>query len=298
MIMYIKKVFIMIKKTFFQCPNCSKPLKQGQKQYFCSNGHNFDIAKKGYVNLLLPSHTGTGTPGDSKEMLQSRREFLDNGYYEMFSNNLNEIIAHTLPIGKGMEADINILDAGCGEGYYIYRLKNWLTHLFSQNKVYYGIDVSKPAIHYASSRDENIHFAVASNYHVPILENSMDCILCIFAPRDEHEFWRILKPSGKLIVAAPNSRHLFSLRQLMYKNPDVIGQKGTVGEGFELLEQYNVNYNIHIKSKQDIMNLFMMTPYSRHSDKDTVEGLSEFSTEVDINIFVYQKGEQKAFKIS
>ena len=280
----------MVKETLFQCPNCSKSLKKGEKQYFCPNGHNFDIAKKGYVNLLLPSHTGSGTPGDSKEMLQSRRAFLNKGYYENFSNSINDLIAYQLQVNSEKGKSFNILDAGCGEGYYTYRLKNKLANFCNHKEInYYGIDVSKPAIHYASSRDQDILFAVASNYHIPILESSIDCILCIFAPRDEQEFSRILKPAGKLIVAAPGPRHLYSFRQILSENPNIIGQKGTVGEGFMLSEQRNVTYDLHLKSKDDLLNLFMMTPYSRHAAMETVEGLSEFTTEVDIEILAYQK---------
>ena len=151
----------------------------------------------------------------------------------------------------------------------------------------YGIDVSKAAIHYASGRDKGIRFAVASNYHIPVLKGTLDCILCSFAPRDEGEFRRILKPKGKLIVASPGARHLYSIREALYESPEEIGQKGTVGEGFTLLEKKKVNYEIILKSKQDILNLFTMTPYSRHAETSALEKLSEFATEVDINIFVY-----------
>ena len=280
----------MVKKTIFQCPNCFKALKQGERQYFCPSGHSFDIAKKGYVNLLLPSHTGAGTPGDSKEMLQSRREFLDKGYYEKFSDMLNDTVLSSLPISKDSEETISILDAGCGEGYYVCRLKNSLTDFCDSIKTdIYGIDVSKAAIHYASGRDKGIRFAVASNYHIPVLQGTVDCILCSFAPRDEDEFKRILKPNGKLIVASPGARHLYSIREALYECPEEIGQKGTMEAGFTLLEKRKVNYEILLKSKQDILNLFTMTPYSRHAETEPLEKLSEFATEVDINIFVYQK---------
>ncbi|WP_024833256.1 putative RNA methyltransferase [Ruminiclostridium josui] len=280
----------MVNKTLFQCPNCAKPLKRGHKQYFCSNGHCFDIAKQGYVNLLLPGHTGTGKPGDTKEMIRSRREFLDKGYYQEFSDTLNNMVLETL---KTEQSDsISIFDAGCGEGYYISRLKQKFFDNNINNLDMYGIDVSKSAIQYAGGRDKDIHFAVASSYHVPILANSIDCILCIFAPRDEKEFKRILKPSGKLIVAAPGPKHLYSLRKFLYDSPDVIGQKGTVEEGFNLLLHKLVSYSITINDKEDIFNLFNMTPYSRHTDDDAenkLKTIGEFTTEVDINIRVYQK---------
>lgn len=188
---------------------------------------------------------------------------------------------------------ISILDAGCGEGYYISRLKNRLSDFDSTEKLsIYGIDVSKPAIHYASGRDKGIRFAVASTYHLPFLPGCLDFILCIFAPRDEHEFRRVLKPSGKVIVAVPGARHLYSLKTELYESSDFIGSKGTLGEGYKLLEHMNVSYNIHLKSTIDILNLLMMTPYSRHTDHRIVENLKkldELTTEVDINIMVYQR---------
>lgn len=284
----------MIKKTLFRCPSCSKPLKQGDRQYFCVDGHSFDIARQGYVDLLLPGHTGAGDPGDSKEMLRSRREFLDKGYYEEFSNTLNGIATYSLSIDKSRGEDsVVILDAGCGEGYYTVRLKNRLTGPGNPIKTdIYGIDVSKPAIQYASGRDRDIRFAVASNYHIPILTGSVDCVVCVFAPRDEREFRRILKPSGKLLVAAPGPRHLFRLRKALYESPDIIGPKGTAGEGFTLVERHNASYEIELKSAEDIFNLFTMTPYSRHADMEAagkLKSAGEFVTEVDINIMVYRK---------
>ncbi len=295
-------------KTIFKCPNCSKALKQGLKQYFCPNGHNFDIARKGYVNLLLSSHIGAGNPGDTKEMLQSRRDFLEKGYYQQFSDKLNSIIYQfctnsslnnslnqaTSETGKDDTCkEINIYDAGCGEGYYISRLKSKFEY---QNQDFrntdfclYGTDVSRDAINYAAGRDKQVRFAVASNYHIPILDNTVDYILCIFAPRDEHEFRRIMKPNGKLIVAVPGALHLYSLKKLMYQEPEEIGQKGTVRKGFRLVEESGVNYNISLKDKQDIINLFKMTPYSRHADIATIDKMDELHTEVDINILVYEK---------
>ncbi len=300
-------------RTIYKCPNCSKALKQGMKQYFCPNGHSFDIARKGYVNLLLSSHIGAGNPGDTKEMLQSRREFLDKGYYEEFSDTLNTLTdrfcfsAEKLRYSLSKEnAEINIYDAGCGEGYYISRLKNAQTGSGISKQIdsaeiahmkytsdlsvnFYGTDVSKDAINYAAGRDRDIRFAVASNYHIPLLGNSVDCILCIFAPRDEKEFRRVLKPEGKLIVAVPGARHLYSLKKLIYKDPEEIGLKGTVQQGFKLIDETNVHYDIYLKDKPDIQNLFKMTPYSRHADVVALGNMEELVTEVDINILTYER---------
>ena len=281
----------MSKKSLFQCPVCSKPLYRGIKQYYCRKKHQFDIARRGYVNLLLPHHIGAGVPGDDREMVRSRRDFLNKGFYENFSDRLNEIILSDAP-GAG-ESGFNLLDAGCGEGYYIWRLSELVAASGGREGVnLYGIDVSKPAIHYASGRGRSIYFAVASTYHTPVLSSCMDYILCIFAPKDEGQFRRILKPEGKLVIAAPGPRHLFSLRKELYEEPELIGTRGTAGAGFKLINKVNVTYQIHLKDSVDIVNLLMMTPYWRHVDSQTVEKIGkkdELVTEVDINIKVYQK---------
>ncbi len=282
----------MSKKSLFQCPVCAKALLQGEKQYFCRSGHSFDIARKGYVNLLLPSHTGSGDPGDSKEMIGSRKEFLNKGYYEKFSDRLNEILTEGIPDTDKSDS-ISILDAGCGEGYYTWRIKNRLAALgYSEKADIYGIDVSKAAIHNASGGDKSVRFAVASTYHIPVMPGSIDYIMCIFAPRDEGEFKRILKPSGKVIVAAPGARHLFSLRRLLYGETDPIGQKGTMGGGFKQLKHANVSYEVRLECNRDILNLLRMTPYSRHTNQAAeanIKKLDELTIEVDFNIRVYQK---------
>lgn len=277
--------------TVFRCPVCFEPLNKGEKQYYCVNGHSFDIARKGYVNLLLPKHIGSGNPGDTKEMLMSRRQFLDKGFYEAFSDNINSVVINE--INTSSENNIKILDAGCGEGYYIWRLKNKLNNpALNKDIDFYGIDVSKPAIHYASRRDKEIYFAVGSNYHIPLLDDSIDITICVFSPRDEKEFHRVIKPSGKLIVAAPGPYHLYSLRKEIYGDIEPIGQRGTVKEGFNHIDTINVSYDIYLNETDDILNLLTMTPYIRHIKSNALDKLkskNEFKTEVNIDIMVYQK---------
>lgn|SRR5690554_1032247 len=287
----------MKEKSLFQCPVCTNAgidtnaLYREEKRYYCEKGHSFDRAGKGYVNLLLPSHTGKGKPGDSKDMLQSRRAFLNKGYYEKFSDRLNELVGQMITTDKKKQD--SLLDAGCGEGYYLARLRHKLVETCTgSNFRFYGTDVSKTAINYASGRDRGIYFAVGSSYHLPILEGAMDFVLCVFAPRDEREFRRVLKPGGRLIVAAPGERHLYSLRRELYENPELIGERGTVKEGFILLDQVQVEYELYLKSGQDISDLLKMTPYSQHITGEAVEdlkNLEKFTTEVEIKVMVYQK---------
>ena len=65
-----------------RCPKCGKPLSKEEKRYFCEEGHSYDIAKEGYVNLMLVNQKHSKNPGDNDESLAARRTFLGKGYYQ------------------------------------------------------------------------------------------------------------------------------------------------------------------------------------------------------------------------
>ena len=72
----------------YKCPVCQKELVKQDKSYKCLNGHSFDVNKKGYVNLLLANQGHSNNPGDSKEMIDARTTFLNQGYYENLRTEL------------------------------------------------------------------------------------------------------------------------------------------------------------------------------------------------------------------
>jgi 23S rRNA (guanine745-N1)-methyltransferase len=75
------------------CPLCRTPLTLENKSQRCANGHSFDIAKEGYVNLLLVQQKKSKEPGDNPEMVKARREFLQAGYYQPLCNAASQLIA-------------------------------------------------------------------------------------------------------------------------------------------------------------------------------------------------------------
>lgn len=46
--------------------------------------HSFDLARQGYVHLVKSNKMHSKNPGDTALMVNSRREFLDAGYYGIF----------------------------------------------------------------------------------------------------------------------------------------------------------------------------------------------------------------------
>ena len=65
----------------------------------------------------------------------------------------------------------------------------------------YGLDIPKPAIEAACKREKHaISWIVASNRSIPLQDNSIDILICMFGFPVFEEFKRVLKPSGKLIM--------------------------------------------------------------------------------------------------
>ena len=77
------------------CPVCAGALERRAGAYLCPKNHSFDIAKSGYVNLLLNS--SQGHHGDDKLMVRARRDFLDKGYYDRFIAAVADAAAEFAP---------------------------------------------------------------------------------------------------------------------------------------------------------------------------------------------------------
>lgn len=272
--------------SIYQCPVCHKPLPRiSNKNYSCANNHNFDIASPGYVNLLLAHHKKTKDPGDTKEMLLSRRSFLEKGFYQPLSDIINQIIL------KQTRKNPYILDTGCGEGYYLRQLEEK-----SKSKNYlFGIDISKSAITLAAKKSKSIHWAVGSNYNLPYLDNTFDDIICIFSPIDPPEFHRILKTQGHLIIIKPGKNHLLELASLIYNKiqPHPEHQKEIINSKlFSLAKQENLKYSIELTNKEDIKNLLAMTPYFWsvcEEKKKQLHTLKNPKLQIDFQIDVFKK---------
>lgn len=86
----------------------------------CPAGHTFDIAAKGYVNLLMSNSSGAKRHGDDRLMINARRDFLSKGFYEPLREALYEALSAEFPRGG------TLLDAGCGECWYTSYFKRRL----------------------------------------------------------------------------------------------------------------------------------------------------------------------------
>ena len=269
------------------CPVCLDPLTLADAGVTCSRGHSFDRASEGYFNLLLP---GQRSLGDTREMLTARRRFLEAGHYSPLAEEIAERIG-ALIAGRFGDRPIRLLDVGCGEGYYLRRLRallaeratasqsasnrpgNWTLDRPRESPVkleLYGADLSRDAVRLAAKADRATTYVVADTRRLPFFDSSLDVVLDVFAPRSTVELSRMIRPTGWLLVVIPDASHLAELRSL----PGVTGGIGIepekrrhVVEGlsasFDLLEERSVRVRL-LLSVAALADLLGMTPTSRH----------------------------------
>ena len=279
-----------------RCPVCRNPLLNSADGYQCSNNHTFDAAREGYVNLLLAHKKNSKEPGDNKEMIRSRKRFLNLGLYDRISDGINEAVAGNLP-GSGNDRIFNILDAGCGEGFYLKRLKEFLAQRPGTRVPvdFYGVDISKFAVRQATRRDRTMDWFVASIIDLPFAQSSLDMVLNVFSPADFPEFSRVLREKGGLLIVSPGPRHLNGLREIIYTNarehaPSTIAEEAK--QFFSLSTETRTNYQIELPDREAIMDLLAMTPYFWNIDLKTkarVEALDRLTLDVDVEIRVFRK---------
>lgn len=280
--------------AFLQCPVCKNRLLNSADGYKCESNHTFDVAREGYVNLLLAHKKHSKEPGDSPDMMLSRRRFLDLGHYNKVSDGINEAIAGSL---TGHDEGYSILDAGCGEGFYLKRLKDFVTAR-PGNKItvdYYGVDISKFGVRQATKRDKTMDWFVASIAELPFSPSSFDVVLNVFSPIIFPEFCRVLQETGIAVIVSPGPRHLNGLREIIYPEAREHGESAMVEQAkgfFELASALRVNYQIELANNKEIMDLLAMTPYFWNIDLKTkakVEALDRLALDVDVKISVFKK---------
>ncbi len=252
------------------CPLCRKGLQLNapHNSLVCSGGHCFDLAREGYVNLLLANRKRSVQPGDSKAMIAARGRVHEAGLYQPLATAIQELVTGLGSLPGG------VLDLGCGEGYYSTALEQALPAA----KIF-GIDIAKPAVKSAARNCPAGSFAVASGIDVPLADASIDLVASIFAPVDVTQLKRVLQPGGLYLKITPAPQHLWELRCLLYKHPRPHKKESALLTGFTPLVETELQYTRAI-SGECLRDLVAMTPYAyageraNHEKIDALVGLT------------------------
>ena len=269
--------------SIFACPLCGEKLAIDEQVYRCTSGHCFDKAKEGYVNLLPANRQHASAPGDDKDMVKARTAFLDSGRYTPLKEALCALAA------KYAGERTALLDAGCGEGYYTEGLSRVIAEKGGRTG---GADLSKAAVKKAAKRCREAEIAVASVYHLPLADGSVDMVTDCFSPLAKEEYRRVLKDGGHFLYVVPGARHLWEMKEVLYEQPYENEVREEAYEGFRLQETVPLSFGIHLEKTEEIMALFRMTPYAWKTPKEGVErlaGQKELGLTAEFRILVYER---------
>ena len=248
--------------TFFACPFCQQALFLAENSLKCKNKHSFDLAKLGYVNLAPQVKQSKAY---DKSNFQNRQLILEAGFYQPILKKLLEILS-------SLSQHDNLLDIGCGEGYYARNLQAQLPA-----KHIYAFDLSKESIQLAAKSDHSltVSWFVGDLAHIPIQDTSMDVILDIFSPANYQEFQRVLRKNGLLIKVIPSSQHLQEIRSIVaeqltntnYSNHKIIEH---FEEAFTITNSYDVAATFSLRENEKAA-LLHMTPLLFNIDIDKID---------------------------
>ena len=230
------------------CPICGSLLNQQDKTVVCPNRHSFDVARQGYVNLLTVQQKHSLAPGDTREQVLSRRAFLEAGYYAPIARMLIETARKYGVAGE-------ILDIGCGEGYYSSQLADALDLPLT------GLDISKEAVRCAAAKYKSHRWLCATAAHIPVPDGAAGLLTSLFALTLPDEFHRVLAEDSLYFQVLVAEDHLLGLKSIIYDELHH-KEKDTVPEipGFERIESIPIRFDFVIEGEQ-VQNLFSMTPH-------------------------------------
>jgi len=260
----------------------------------CESSHSFDQAKQGYFNLLLNQDKKSKTPGDTAEMVQARKHFLECGFYTPIVNKCEDLLSHLLKSNCGTQDSIfHYTDIACGEGYYTESFYSFLSQQTNQVALT-AVDISTPAIKSAAKRIANQAWLVGNAFRLPISDSSQDLVSHLFSRPCPSEARRILKTGGALIDVSAGPAHLIELREKLYdkiKHKTELSAESVYGDAFTLLEQACIKFEVTLTTSQQIENLITMTPHTWKAPREKIAAIcesQELSLTCDININVFQ----------
>jgi len=265
--------------THLSCPLCHKPLTLEGRSWQCENHHNYDIARQGYVNLLLNPDKASNNPGDSRESLDARRAFLTKGWYRPILDDVLEAIRTYAPGAK------DILDLGCGEGWYTAEAFKQMPEC-----TFYGLDISKLGVRMATRYTKDIVWMVGNSKNLPIEDHSLDAIMALFTVVNSDEIARTLKQDGIMVHVTANRNHLIEIKHLIYDEVFVKSDEH-IRQPFDVLESHDLTKTIHIDNREDALNLLKMTPHYYHIRQDkrpVLDELQALDVTIDVKVTVYR----------
>ena len=263
-------------EELFRCPLCTESIRvNAEGSFFCARGHSFDIAQKGYINLLGQSASGFYDPA----LFRSRQRILQAGFYHSLVELLLELIISVGP-------SCRILDAGCGEGFFMDQIAG--DQRVAEHSELFALDIVKEAIQIATRYPAPVCWCVANLTQMPFKDGTMDVLLNILSPAHYGEFSRVLKPTGMFIKVLPGNDYLREIRELAatqlhnreYDNEDVLKH---CYEHIRVLKHLKIKeqHSLQPEQAEDFLRMTPMTAGINHSALEW-EGLNQITIDLEV----------------
>jgi 23S rRNA (guanine745-N1)-methyltransferase len=241
--------------NLLRCPVCAASLALGDGALRCSEGHSFDIARQGYVNLVPGA-------GDTAEMADAREAFLGAGHFRRISVALVEA-------ALDVEVPGAVVDLGAGTGDH-------LAYVLAAPPVRLGLalDTSTGALRRAARSHPRAAAIGADVWKpLPLRDEIAALVLSVFAPRNAAEMARVLAPDGALLAVTPTTRHLhelvgpLGLLSVPDDKEDRLDEQ--VSGHFTLSARHTIEYAMFL-ARDEAAQIVRMGPSAWHVDEQSV----------------------------
>jgi 23S rRNA (guanine745-N1)-methyltransferase len=249
------------------CPVCAEPLaRTAPGQAGCGNGHRYDEAKQGHLTLL-PAKRRALT-ADTPAMVDARLRFLGRGHYAPVERALAAVVAASTAPGV-------VLDVGSGPGTY-------LAHALDAagpadvdglaGRLGVALDLSAVAVRRAARIHAHVGAVVGDvTERLPVVDRAAAVVLDVFAPRNQHEYARVLHPEGVLVVVTPRAGHLAELAAATISvDPEKERRlHDSLTPAFTLRSSEDLTWTMALTA-EDVHDVVHMGPSHHHVAPDTV----------------------------
>ena len=246
----------------------------------CAAGHHFDQAKEGYWNLTQPQDKKSLNPGDNRDAVLARHRWLQGGYTEGLVSELQSWI-------KRCGTKPRVVDLGCGDGSF----GPWVFP--DQPENFCGIDLSRHAIKLAARNWPEATWVLANaDRGLPVMDESVDCIMSLFGRRPVAEMKRVLAPPGICVVAVPAEDDLIELREVVQKRGDRRSRVDAIiqemsSSGLTCVEQKQWRTQVEI-GPQEVEDALAMTYRARRwSEKSRIEAIENTSVTLAADLMLF-----------
>jgi len=258
-------------------------LVRSERNWSCSSGHVFDIARSGYVNLLQPQDRRSLEAGDAAQAVEARARTIAGPGRELFERFVER--AATLPFAEYGA----VVDLGCGSG----ELLAALAQVRPINGI--GLDLSTAAVDRAARKYPGLTWVVANaDRRLPLLDGRVSLVLSLHARRNPQECARSLGNGGHLLVAVPADDDLAELREAVQGSATRRGRGELLMEAhreyFTLIDHAIARYIVDVTPEQLLDLLSGTYRGARRANAGRIERLRQMTVTFASEFFLFGRG--------